>query len=77
MSQLIMPGNQNRPLNFGEYKTQIKVLKEEQIELVKALADTTALMEEANKIIDTLRSALLGYMPGEEIDALFVDKDAG
>lgn len=55
MTELIL---NNRPLNFGEYKTQIQVLKTEQLELIQQLTITT---EAGNELIKNYNNLVKDY----------------
>lgn len=59
-----------KPLSFGDYKTRMKTLESEQLELVKALAETTENVEKALDIIAILRTKLTQFMSEKEIDEM-------
>lgn len=71
-------GMLNKPPSFNEYKTRVKKLEAEnvslmrdQVEVIRALKDTSTSLAAANAIISTLTTALLRHVPQSEVDKLF------
>lgn len=65
---LLKPNGQ--PLSFDKFKSRMAALEKEQLELIKALEETTRNLEIDAVVIGKLRHALNKYMTYAEIDAL-------
>ena len=71
---MILPSKQ--PLSFSQYKTRMQHLEREQVELIRALEQTTRNLEEAALDFEIMYKELLKFMPETEIEILLESEDA-